>query len=259
MIRMNKKQQTIINKLALSVFLIGIFFIARGTSAELSIGGVLREQRKELIQEKIQNIKEINIKEVRENTKSLLEQAKNIIKGKIKKHLKGQLVTISGNTLTVQKDDTSFTVLVTDKTVLKRKFGAPSTLSEFSPNDILIIIGNRVKKSDTTLSDTEIEASYIRNTSIQRRFAVFTGEVTAKSSTTLTLKTTGRGTQTVYVASSTQYKERNKAITFADIQMGDRIVVKGELWDRVNEKIDAKTVLRISIKPKATPSPTESL
>jgi len=259
MIRMNKKQQTIINKLALSVFLIGIFFIARGTSAELSIGGVLREQRKELIQEKIQNIKEINIKEVRENTKSLLEQAKNIIKGKIKKHLKGQVVTISGNTLTVQKDNTSNTVLVTDKTILKRKFGAPSTLSEFSPNDMLIIIGNRVKKSDSTLSSTEIEASYIRNMSIQRRFAVFTGEVTAKSSNTVTLKTTGRGTQTVYVTSSTQYKERNKAITFTDIQIGDRIVVKGELWNRVSAKIDAKTILKLNFQkpsPSVTPSPS---
>lgn len=248
---MNKKQQTAIANLALPVFLIGVFFVVRITSAEVSVGGVLRDQKKELIQEKIQNKKDI-----RENTKGLLEQAKDVIKEKIKKQLKGQLVTISSNTLTVKKDDKSYTVLVTDKTELKRKFGASSTLSEFSPNDTLIIIGNRVKNSDSTLSATEIEASYIRNMSIQRRFAVFTGEVTAKSSTTLTLKTTGRGTQTVYVTSSTQYKERNKAITFADIQIGDKIVVKGELWDRVNEKIDAKTIMKLSSQ-KSTPSVTK--
>lgn len=252
MIRMNKIQKTIVDRLTLCVFLIGVFFIARGTSAELSVEGVLREQRKELIQEKIQNIKE-----VRENTKSILEQAKNVIKEKIKRHLKGQLVTISGNILAVQKDNTSYTVLVTDKTELKRKFGGYSTLSEFSPNDILVIIGNRVKNSDSTLSTTGIEASYIRNMSIQRRFAVFTGEITAKSSNTVTLKTTGRGTQTVYVTSSTQYKERNTIITFADIQIGNKIVVKGELWNRVNEKIDAKTILKIP--SRATPSPTKPL
>lgn len=249
---MNKIQKTIVEKLSLYVFVIGIFFIVRGTFAELSVGGVLREQKKGLIQEKIQNIKE-----VRENSKSLLEQAKNSIKEKIKRQLKGQLVTISGNTLTVQKDTTSYTVLVTDKTELKRKFGGSSTLSEFSPNDTLIIIGNRVKNSDSMLSATEIEASYIRNMSIQRRFAVFTGEVTGKTSNTLTLTTVGRGIQTVYISSNTQLKEKNKTISLANIEVGNKIVVKGELWDRTSNKIDAKMILKLNFQ-KPAPSVTKA-
>lgn len=251
---MNKKQQTITHNLTLLMSLVGIFFLVQGTYAEVSVRGVLREQRKEVVQEKIQDIKE-----VRENTKSLLEQAKNIIKEKIKKQIKGQLVTISGNTLTLKKDEETYTVLVTDKTELKRKFGGSSTVDEFSPNDILVIIGNRVKNSDGVLSNSEIEASYIRNMSIQRRFTVFTGEVTAKSPTTLTLKTIGRGTQTVYVTSNTLYKEKNKTITLADIQIGNKIVVKGELWNRVSDKIDAKTIVKLSLKnPSATPSITKT-
>lgn len=253
MIRMNKKQLTTTRNLMSWMFLVGVFFLVQGSNAEVSLRGVLREQRKEVIQEKIQDIKD-----VRENTKSILEQAKNMIKEKIKKQIKGQLVTISGNTLTVKKDEETYTILVTDKTELKRKFGGSSTLDEFSPNDILMIIGNRVKNSDGVLSTSEIEASYIRNMSIQRRFAVFVGEVTAKSSTTLTLKTIGRGTQTVYVTSSTLYKEKNKTITLADIQIGNKIVVKGELWNRVSDKLDAKTIVKLSLKNTSTPSITKT-
>lgn len=253
MVRMNKKQKTITHNLTLWMSLIGVLFITQGIFAEVSVRGVLLEQRKDDIQEKIQEKKE-----VRENTKSILEQAKDIIKEKIKKQIKGQLVTISGNTLTVKKDEATYTVLVSDRTELKRKFGGSSTLNEFSPNDMLVIIGNRVKNDDRTLSPTGIEAIYIRNMSIQRRFAVFTGMVTSKTSNTLTLKTVGRGAQTVYVSSSTQYKEKNKEISLEDIQIGNKIVVKGELWNRTNEKIDAKTIVKLGSRIGIVPSVTKT-
>lgn len=206
--------------------------------------GILRELRKEVVQEKKE--------QVRENTKNILEQVKNIIKEKIKKQLKGVLVSISGNVLTVKKDENSYTVNVTSKTELKRKFGAASSLDEFNPNDQLLIIGNRKKNSDGTLSTSEIDASYIRNMSIQRRFAVFNGKVLSISTNSFVIQTKSRGTQTVYTSTQTQYKEKNAAITFADIHIGDNLIVKGELWDRVNEKIDAKTVLKLANPVKPT-------
>jgi hypothetical protein len=248
---MDKKRQTTTHNLALCMVLIGVFFIAHETFAEASVREIVREQKREVIKEKIQDVKEIQ-----ENTKGLLEQAKNMIKEKIKKQLKGQLVTISGSTLTVKKDEELYTVFVTESTELKRKFGASSTLNEFSPQDTLLVIGKRTKNSDGTFSSSDIEASYIRNMSIQRRFTVFTGEVTGKTSNTLTLTTVGRGIQTVYISSNTQLKEKNRTISLADIELGNKIVVKGELWDRASNKIDAKMILKLNFQ-KPTPSVTK--
>ena len=238
---MNKKQENITKFAIAAVLMVVQLFAVQVSRAQIPARGLLRDLKKELIQDK----KEI----VKEKTQNILEQVKNVIKEKIKKHIKGTLTTIAGNVLTVQQGQTNLTIRVTDKTEFKRKFGGTSSLSEFNPNDQLIVIGNR------NTEGTEIEASYIRNMSIQRRFAVFAGEVIAMSSNTLTLKTVGRGTQTAMILSNTTYKEKNKAITFTDIQIGDKILVKGELWDRVSDTIDAKTILRLSTK-KQTVTPT---
>lgn len=248
---MNKKYIQISTTAFLVLF--GALIFVPSINAELPLRGVMQR-----VQDAKKEVREEVKEKVKEDSKNLIERAKTAIKERIKRHIRGTLTSISGNTLAVSTENNlTLTVLVSDKTQLKRKFGGTSTLGEFSVNDDLIIIGNRKKNSDESMSSTEVEASYIRNMSIQRRFAVFTGEITAKSSTTVTLKTIGRGTQTVYVMSNTQYKERNKAITFADIQIGNKIVVKGELWNRVNEKIDAKTILKIP--SRTTPSPTKSL
>ena len=246
---MYNKQQ-IFSKTLVLVALFWAFSVTQSSYAESPTKEVLREQRQEINQER---------KEIRGTANGLIEQAKNAIKEKIKKQIKGKLITIVGSILTVQKDQTTYTVTTTDKTELKRRFGASSSLSEFTPNDELLIIGNRKKNTDGTLSSTEIEASYIRNMSIQRRFAVFTGEVTSISGDIITIQTKGRGIQTVSVTANTQYKEKNTTITLADITIGNKLVVKGELWNRVNNKIDAKTILKLNIqKPSVTPSVTKT-
>jgi len=235
---MNKKQANT-TKIIFAVVLVTVqLFIVQASHAQNQTRGLLRDLKQEVVQEK----KEI----VKEKTQNILEQVKNVIKEKIKKHIKGTLTAMTGNVLTVRQGQTNLTIRTTDKTKFKRKFGGISSLGEFSINDQLIIIGNRNADS------TEIEASYIRNMSIQRRFAVFVGEVTAKSSSVLTLKTESRGAQTAIISSNTTYKEKNKTITFADIQIGDKILVKGELWDRASDKIDAKAVLRLNTRKPAT-------
>lgn len=250
--RMNKKQIQSTNTIAFTLFLMVVLFITQSSLAQSPTRAVLREQRKELIQEK----KDL----VKEKTTNVLERVKNVVKEKIKRQIKGTLVAIVGNTLTVQKDQTNFTVTTTDKTELKRRFGATSSLSEFSPNDELLIIGNRKKNTDGTFSSSEIEASYIRNMSIQRRFAVFNGTVVSVSTNSLVLQTKSRGIQTVYVYITTQYKEKNTSISFNDIQVDDNLIVKGELWDRVNDKMDAKTILRLTnrLTPATSIKPTQA-
>jgi hypothetical protein len=48
--------------------------------------------------------------------------------------------------------------------------------------------------------------------------------------------------------------DKNTPIEFADLKTGDRVIVKGELWDRANTKIDAKRIIRLPAKP--SPSAT---
>jgi hypothetical protein len=231
---MNKKISAI-NVLALCV---GTMVITIPSYAALPVRGVLKDEVREVKREIIQ-----------EDKKNILEEVKKVIREKIKKQIKGKLITIAGSTLTVQNDKTTFTVTTTSTTQLKRRFGADSTLSEFSPNDELLVIGNRKKNTDGTLSTTDIEASYIRNMSIQRRFTVFNGEVLTVSSNMFTIKTKSRGTQTVYVSSKTQYKEKNTSLLFTDIHIGDNLIIKGELWDRATDKIDAKAILKLPVRP----------
>ncbi|MFH0773644.1 MAG: DUF5666 domain-containing protein [bacterium] len=247
---MNTKQTRLTHATAIVTLLIAMLFVVQAPFAQSPTRMILREQRRELIQEK----KQIDV----EKTKNILEQVKNIIKEKIKRQISGKLVTIAGTVLTVQKDQTTYTVTTTDSTVFKRRFGASSSLSEFSPNDQLLIIGNRKKNNDGTLSSTDIEASYIRNMSIQRRFAVFNGEVASISGDTLTLQTKGRGVQIAYVSNKTQYKEKNVLISFSSIKVGDTLIVKGELWDRANNKIDAKTILRL-VNKRSTITPIQPI
>jgi hypothetical protein len=240
--RMNKKISTI-NVL---VFCVGVMIATIPSYAALPVRGILKDQ-----------VREVKREVVQEEKKNILEEVKKVIREKIKKQIKGKLITIAGSTLTVQNDKTIYTVTTTSATQLKRRFGADSTLGEFSPNDELLVIGNRKKNTDGTLSSTDIEASYIRNMSIQRRFAVFNGEVLTVSSNMLTLKTKSRGTQTVYISSKTQFKEKNTSLLFTDIQVGDNLIVKGELWDRATDKIDAKSILKLANKKSITPLPTQ--
>lgn len=223
----------------LFVFLFAPIFIVR---AENSVRDARQQIRKEVIQEQKEQVKE--------RTQTILERAKDIVKKNMKRQLKADLVSIAGNVLTVQKDQETYTINTTEKTQLKRKFGAEASLAEFSPKDKLLIIGKKV-------SEREIDATYIRNMSIQRRFIVFNGVVTKKSDNSITIKTVARGEQTVYVSSATTYMEKNKKISFSDIQIGNKVIVKGELWDRSTSKIDAKSILQFPAK-QISPTPTSA-
>lgn len=228
--------------IVLSLFVVGF--------AHAEVRTSLRDVR-ELMEKKVEERKEIR-PTVMEFKKNLIERAKDAVKKKIKRQLKGTLTTIADTTLTVQAENNdNYTVHVNANTQYKRKFGGASSLSEFHPNDSVLVIGKET-------GDKEMEAAYIRNLSIQRRRAVFLGEVTSKSTDSFTIKTAGRGTQTVYVSSSTKFTERDNSISIGDITLGNKVVVKGEVWDRESAKIDAEVVMKLSQKQmKLTPTPDQ--
>lgn len=217
----------------LGILLILALFGVGGVRAEMRVPPMKRIE-KQVIPKKIE--------------KNLLEKAKDMIKRSIKKQLKGTLVTIAGSTLTVEKNGETYTINTTEDTELRSKFGGESQISDFNPKDTLIILG---KQTDLG----EIDASYIRNLTIQKRTAVFVGEVAVKTDNTLTVKTVSRGNITVHISPVVRFTEQKNTITYSDIEIGNKIIIRGELWNREGSNIDAKIILKIA-NNKPTPAPT---
>lgn len=168
----------------------------------------------------------------------------------------GGKITVKGEkTLTVSKDDKTYTVNIDTKTQLRRKFWGKATLEEMQVNDIVSVHG---KWTDDT--QTIIQAVLIRDLSIQKRYGVFFGTVQSPvSDDTMVIQTVARGTQTVKLSSKTKYTDRTgKTIKQSDIIAGHRVRVKG-LWDSANNIITEVTQVKdfsLPVKPTSKVSPT---
>lgn len=162
----------------------------------------------------------------------------------------GELTAINGTSLTVSKENKSYTVLTDDKTQVRRKFWGKSELAEFSIGDKLNVVGTWTDETQTT-----IQARLIRNLSIQRRHGVFFGTVTSKTDTGFITDTIRRGNQTVIVDSETEYvNRRQESIGFADIAVGHRVRIRG-LWDSTLSKItEVSQIKDFSIPPRSSPA-----
>lgn len=236
--------------------------------AVLSIGAIsiqaetVRMQKQNLqnaLKQERQEIKNDIKNATGESKRGLIDQLKDRIKSKLPKRIHGKLTLINGSVLSVISDNgITYMVTITSNTQLRRRFGGAATLSEFSIGDELAVIGNRRKTSDTEFSETEIDAKYIRNLSIQRRNAVFNGTVTSKETLLFKIQTQSRGVQTVNINNATIYTQKDQKILYADLQIGDKVIVKGELWDRASDNINAKKVMKLVRSTiTVTPTPTD--
>lgn len=168
----------------------------------------------------------------------------------------GTLKIKSGNTvpatLVVTKDGKDYTVNVGANTQLRRRFWGKATLAEMSVGDVLNVIGRWTDDAHTT-----VDATLVRDASIQKRFGVFIGTVQSLLSTGWTM-ITHRGTETVTVSSSTKFVDRKGGtITQADVKVGDRVRVRG-LWDNKLNTITEVTHVKdfsLPIKPSVTLTP----
>jgi hypothetical protein len=164
-----------------------------------------------------------------------------------------KVTNISGSVLTViDKDGKTITVNTDANSRLRRRFFGSSNISEISVNDILNIFG---KWTDDT--HTIVQAQQIRDLSIQKRFGVFVGDVTAINGNTITLKSINRGTQAVTVSSTTKFIDRKeKTIVQTDVVVGHRIRVKG-MWNNASNTItEVKQLKDFSLPIKIAVSPT---
>ncbi|MBI3887887.1 hypothetical protein HY310_02360 [Candidatus Microgenomates bacterium] len=136
--------------------------------------------------------------------------------------LDGTITSVGTNSLVVN----GVTVNVSSTTVLLRKFGGKSNLTEFNVGHQVGILG---KWTDTT--KTTLNARVIRNVSIQKRHATFVGTVQSVSPTGFVLQPVQRPVQSVTVTTKTRYVDRReKSISFSSIVSGQKVRVSG-LWD----------------------------
>lgn len=245
----------------ITIMLIG-FFPIQSANAEVPRMGGLRNEIRDI---RLQNnptlkpsMRPIITGALQERKENIIDQLKNKVKGMFGLRFVGVLNSVSDSLLVVKsKEGKEWNVHLTDKTEIKRRFGGESTISEFAPNDEVAIVGRRQQTASSEPSETDMDAKNIRNLSIQRRNTVFIGDIASINSNdaSFTLETKARGLQTVYKTKDTEVTEKDTPITFESLVVGDRVIVKGELWDRANTKINAKKIMKLILKPLATPTP----
>jgi ASC-1-like (ASCH) protein len=228
-----------------AIFGIGLFFTTQANA--------VKEEVRQNRQEAIQNAKEIRneIRETnKENIASRVGALKNFFSFRAMLN-KAKVTAKSTNSLIVEKDSVSYTITVDDKTKIRRRFYGKATLED-------ILVGHEVnvfgKWTDT--DHKTIQALLIRDLSIQKRFGVFIGDVTAISGNDITLQTIQRGVQKVSVSALTKFVNRKmETIKQTDIIIGHRIRVKG-MWDRtLNTVTEVTQVKDYNLPPKATGTP----
>jgi len=165
-----------------------------------------------------------------------------------------KVTAINGTTLTVQQGDKTYTVLTSTDTKYKRKYWGESSFAEISVNNMINVVGkwNNEEK-------TEINALWIRNLSIQKRYGVFFGEVKSLSDGSFIMSTAKREDQTVTIGSAKLVNRKEETITLGDIKIGHKVRVKG-MWDSSNRTItEVKQIKDFSlpvVEVTATPTVT---
>jgi hypothetical protein len=205
-----------------------------------------------VVQENKLQVKDLR-DQIRENIASRVGDIKQIFAKRA--NIRQATISAKGSdSLTITKDGKTFTVKFDAKTKLRRRFFGDTNISEIIVGHIVDVVG---KWTDNT--QTAIQAQLVRDISIQKRFGVFIGIVTAISGNDITINTVNRGTQKATVNSSTKLVNRKQeSISLSDIQVGHRIRLKGT-WDNLNNTITDVTNLKdftIPVIANLTPKPT---
>lgn len=178
------------------------------------------------------------------------------VKSKLRKSgriIGSQVTAITGTTLSVTKDSKTYTVNTDANTRFRRHFWGKSSISEISVGDNVNVWGTWTDENQTIIS-----AKLIRDTSVMKRFGVFIGQVKSKDTSSFVLTATIRGDQTVLFDINTKFTNiKSASINYSDVNVGDKVRVKG-MWDKTLYKItDVKEVKDFSLPPRPTVSPAK--
>lgn len=149
------------------------------------------------------------------------------------------LTSTSGTTLIVSYNNQTITVTTNDKTKFRRRFWGKGNIEEMKSGDILNIYGKW-----TDAAKTSVLAILVRDTSIQKRFGVFVGQVQTINDNDWVIETASRGTQTVTLSKTVKlYNRKGEAITQTQILAGHRIKIRG-FWNKTKNLITDTTTVK---------------
>ena len=160
--------------------------------------------------------------------------------------LNGTISSVSSKNIVVN----GTTVNLLSNTVLLRKFGGKSTLTELSVGDEVQVLG---KWTDST--NTAVNARVIRDLSVQKRRGTFVGTAVSVTPAGFSFQPLSRPPQTVTISPNTKFVDRKmKALTFSSITAGHKIMVRG-LWDsKLNTITEVVLVKDFSLPVIVTPA-----
>lgn len=199
--------------------------------------------------------------QVKGNIKEKIGELKPEVQNKLKNLVSaaigtGKIVSITGTTLTATSasDGKTYTVLTGkfDKCTTKfvRKFGGKSDLSEYTAGDTINVAGYFTDDTKTI-----VQACLIRDISIQKRRADFTGTVKSLtlSGFVMTTLSEKKADQMVSLADTTKLIDRKgQTISKAGILVGHKVNVRG-LWNTLNNTVTQTTDVRdLSLPSVAT-------
>ncbi len=160
-----------------------------------------------------------------------------------------------------------FTIKTNSSTKFLRATGEATTIAEIKDGDLLDVSGELQSQSDTLT----INASSVKNSSVEKEQAVLSGTVTALDTSLrqFTLNNKERGLVIVKTATSTQFIKGNRSLDLEHIRIGDRIIKVSGDYDIPSKTLVATLVTTYVdpalYKPRLligklieTPSPTEA-
>ena len=149
--------------------------------------------------------------------------------------------TPTATILNATKGSTTYTVDITNAKLV-RKYNAKAAVSEIMAGDFVTILGT-IPGADPT----QITATKVQDTSIQKLDASFQGTITAidSANSKFTLQSLHRGVQTVNVLSTTAIKYQKQTKAFSDLAGGDTVIVKG-IWNSTHSIIYGTTNIKIT-------------
>lgn len=175
----------------------------------------------------------IERKEVKSEIKTARKEwGRNIINGTIK--------TIGTGTFTISRGGKTYTVNILDETMFLRKFGGKSSFTELTVGDSV-----KVRGTFTDEAKTIIQANYVRDISIQKRWGSFEGTVKSGSAMSWVVTTKNRGDLNVTLDAQTKVVDRlGKTITDMTLIKIDHKVILSGVWNTEGNTLTQVTRLR---------------
>lgn len=137
------------------------------------------------------------------------------------------------------KDEKTATLNITDKTVILKKFGGKSSMTELKVGDIVTAVGTWTQTDPPVL-----ETKVLRDLSILKRKATFWGKIKSISGDTFVLSTIFRGELTIKTDGETKFvNRREETIVFSDLKEGHRVRVKG-IWDQTLKLVEEVSLVK---------------